>query len=126
MTYYNLRATGKNVKIYDDGVLLTEAAGSIDFTGTGVTGTTIGDAVTEFIPLGGGTSGVMVNGEVPTGDIDGNNTIFTLAHTPANSLKVYLGGARQKENEDYTVVGAVITFITAPMTGSILICDYNY
>lgn len=52
---YDLREEqGRPVTIKDEGVTLTTNVASIDFAGAGVTGTTIGDAVTETIPGGGG------------------------------------------------------------------------
>lgn len=65
--------------------------------------------------------------ETPTGDVNGVNTDFTLGRTPspASSLKVYLNGQRMRLTEDYTYSNRVITFLTAPETGSIILCDYR-
>jgi len=53
------RTAKKKIPIYDEGVLLTEDADKLDFTGTGVTGSITGSAdVTEDIP---GDSFVGVN-----------------------------------------------------------------
>jgi len=51
-----------------------------------------------------GTSTInFADSETPTGDVDGANTDFVLAHTPtAGSLKVYLNGMRMSLTEDYT------------------------
>lgn len=82
-----------------------------------------------------GTSFVATNhytfaeNETPTGTINGSNTVFTLAHTPAvaNSLQVFLNGAYQTPGGvDYTLVTATITFVNAPPTGSILRAFYKY
>jgi hypothetical protein len=60
--------------------------------------------------------------EVPSGTINGTNTVFTLANTPVPStLVVYKNGLRTMA---YTLVGSVITFTTAPTTS--VICDYSY
>jgi gas vesicle protein len=61
----------------------------------------------------------------PTGDIDGNNTVFLLPHSPSpvSSLKVYRGGSRQRITEDYTFSGSTITFNIAPQVGEIILCD---
>lgn len=68
-----------------------------------------------------------IDDETPTGTIDGSNTAFTISKTPATgSLKVYLGGVRQRVTEDYTFSGRTITFTTAPLTGSILLVDFRY
>lgn len=64
--------------------------------------------------------------ETPSGTVDGANADFTLTSTPiAGSLKVYVGGSRQRETEDYTLSGNTITFIIAPETNSIILCDYR-
>jgi len=75
-----------------------------------------------------GTSTInFADSETPTGDVDGANTDFVLAHTPtAGSLKVYLNGMRMSLTEDYTLATATITFLTAPDSGSIITCDYRY
>ena len=66
--------------------------------------------------------------EIPTGDINAVNTDFVLANTPspAASLKVYLNGQRMKLTDDYTLSTATISFIIAPNTGSLILCDYRY
>ena len=73
----------------------------------------------------------FVNGEVPTGTINGTNTTFTLANTPsvAASVHVYVNGLRQflGTGNDYTFSGTTITFLTGavPQTGDILFVDYQ-
>ena len=67
--------------------------------------------------------------ETPAGLINGANDIFTLANTPAvaGSLQVFLNGMYQTPaGEDYTLVGLTITFVNAPLTGSILRAFYKY
>lgn len=67
-----------------------------------------------------------VSGETPSGTVNGSNTAFTLAATPATgSVKVYLNGLRQTLTTDYTVSGSTITFVTAPLTGDIIRVDYD-
>jgi hypothetical protein len=75
-----------------------------------------------------GTSTInFADSETPTGDVDGTNTDFVLAHPPeTGSLKVYLNGMRMSLTEDYTLATATITFLTAPDSGSIITCDYRY
>ncbi|MCX6785926.1 MAG: hypothetical protein NTZ18_03700 [Candidatus Komeilibacteria bacterium] len=61
---------------------------------------------------------------VPTGAINGINTIFVLPDTPAaGSLKVWADGLRMTPNVDFTLGTATITFITPPM--SAVIADYR-
>jgi hypothetical protein len=72
----------------------------------------------------------FVNGEVPTGTINGSNTTFTLANTPsvAASVHVFVNGLRQLlgTGNDYTFSSTTITFLTGsiPQTGDILFVDY--
>jgi len=80
---------------------------------------------------GGGLSSSALNmkfidDETPTGTVDGSNTIFTLANSPIpTSVKVYVGGSRQRVTEDYTLSGRTITFTLAPTTNDIILVDYR-
>ena len=72
------------------------------------------------------TGSSLVRNEIPAGTINGSNTVFTLATTPATgSARIYLNGVRQKTTDDYTISGATVTFVTAPPTGSNLLADYE-
>lgn len=86
--------------------------------------------VTEnTLVLGGNTGpqGAPGNAEVteiPTGDVDGVNKVFTMAED-FSTIKVYLGGLRQKENDDYTITDTnEITFAEAPFEGANIVVDY--
>ena len=82
-----------------------------------------------LVNLGGyvATPAQFVDDETPTGLIDGMNTVFVLSKTPlTGSLKVYVNGQRVRVTEDYTFSGRIITFLTAPPTGSILLADFRY
>jgi len=82
-----------------------------------------------LVNLGGyvATPAQFVDDETPTGLIDGVNTVFVLSKTPlTGSLKVYVNGQRVRVTEDYTFSGRIITFLTAPPTGSILLADFRY
>jgi hypothetical protein len=65
--------------------------------------------------------------EVPIGEVNKRNAIFTLAHAPnpASSLRVYFNGLLQRVTADYTLSGKTITFTTAPDTGELL-SEYRY
>lgn len=79
--------------------------------------------------VGGGASVIhkFIDDETPSGTINSSNTTFTLAKAPiAGSLKLYLGGARQRVTEDFTLSNKTITFTIAPDTGSILLADYRH
>lgn len=65
--------------------------------------------------------------ETPSGSVNGSNTTFTLANTPvAGSEEVYLNGILQEPGagNDYTISGATITYLTAPVTGDKLRVSY--
>jgi hypothetical protein len=66
--------------------------------------------------------------EQPYGLVDGTNTIFALAHEPIlGSEHVYLNGILQESSgEDYSMNANVISFTTAPESGSRLRCTYYY
>lgn len=72
--------------------------------------------------------GTIVEGEVPSGAIDGSNTAFTLANSAAahpTSLKVWRDGLRVALTDDYTFDGTTgITFLDAPQNH--VIVDYRY
>lgn len=78
---------------------------------------------------GGGTTGNSASSEVPSGTINGINTVFTLAHapSPANTLQLFLNGTiQQAGGGDFTLVGPTITFVNAPVLGSVLLAFYGY
>lgn len=70
----------------------------------------------------------FVDKEIPSGTINGSNVTFTLANTPvAGSEHVYLNGILQEAGagNDYTISGATITYLTAPLTGEKLRVSYR-
>lgn len=78
---------------------------------------------------GGGTVPTFVDGETPTGTIDGVNATFTLANapSPATSLILYLNGVRLRVGTHYTLSGATITYLAGsiPQTGDAHVADYR-
>lgn len=69
----------------------------------------------------------FIENEIPTGAINGSNRAYVLTKTPVtDSLKVFLNGARQRINDDYTLSLSTITFTNAPSTSSAILCDYRY
>jgi hypothetical protein len=103
---------------------------------TAVTGsnsiTTITDVRTMFAytPGAGGGGGNWMNEEGPSGQINGVNETFTVAHapSPAGSLRLVLNGLtlHSGAGNDFTLSGNTITFLYAPPAGSNLICWYEY
>ena len=72
--------------------------------------------------------------ETPAGTLNGVNTVFDLSFTPnLGSLMLVLNGVVQNpgsgsptEGEDYTIAGAVITFVVAPRPGDFLTAWYTH
>lgn len=65
--------------------------------------------------------------ETPSGTINGSTTAFTLANTPvAGSEEIFLNGILQDAGagNDYTISGATITMLSAPLTGDKLRVNY--
>jgi hypothetical protein len=69
----------------------------------------------------------IVDDETPSGLVNGVNTDFVLNNipSPASSLKVFKDGQRMKLATDYTFSGQTITFLDAPLTDTIITCDYR-
>lgn len=70
----------------------------------------------------------FVDKETPSGSINGSNATFTLANTPVSgSEHVYLNGILQDvgAGNDYTISGATITFLTAPISGDKIRVSYR-
>ena len=121
MTYSNLQERGRPIKILDESLPLTTNVKSLDFTGYGVSGSAIGDEVTENIP---GVSNS--DSEAPlSGAIDGVNTVFTFTH-PIGILTAGSGVLAKiiGSDGDYTVSGTsspyTVTMVIAPQTETIL------
>ncbi len=63
--------------------------------------------------------------DIPSGAIDGANTVFTLTHTPiTGTLQLFWNGAIQQENTDFTLSGSTVTFTNPPHVGDWLIAYY--
>jgi hypothetical protein len=80
-------------------------------------------------PCGSGGATSFVDGDSPTGIVDGSNGSFTLSGTPtpATSLAVYRNGILQKAGQDFSVSGNAITFVAAavPQPGDTLLASYR-
>lgn len=66
--------------------------------------------------------------EIPSGSVNGSNTVFTLAYTPrVGSEMVFLNGLLQEPgvDGDYTISGGTITLNSAPQTGWRLLVSYT-
>jgi hypothetical protein len=84
-------------------------------------------------PCGSETSGSsgpgFVDMEVPTGSVNGSNTVFTLsqAPSPTESLQLYRNGVLLKAGIDYTLSGTTVTFgsLSVPQTNDLLLASYR-
>jgi hypothetical protein len=91
--------------------LSTTITGVLKGNGTAISAATAG---TDFMA----PSSFVVR-ETPTGTINGVNTTFTLANTPlVGTEQVFLNGILQEPGagNDYTISGATITYLAAPLT----------
>lgn len=109
--------TGTTLTI-DSGATLN-VAGTFQLAGTSVTAT-----AAELNAVG-----VIVVRETPSGTLNGSNVTFTLASTPiAGSEEVFLNGLLQEPGagNDYTISGAVITYLAAPLAADRLRVSYRH
>lgn len=83
---------------------------------------------TSGVPACSADTGAATTQGAPTGTINGANTTFTLSPTPtvAGNVVCYLNGVMQQQGagNDYTISSATITYLTAPPTGTKLICTW--
>lgn len=79
---------------------------------------------------GGGLTPSFVDAEVPQGNIDGSNTVFTLsfAPSPMASLELVRNGIRLTAGVDYLLSGNTVTALmgSVPMPGDQLTASYRY
>lgn len=73
------------------------------------------------------SAATYVFGEVPTGSINGTNTVFTLANAPVGAA-IFVNGLRMTGNIDYSISGTTITFASEsiPQSGDLLVVDYTH
>ena len=92
--------------------LSTTISGVLKGNGTAILAATNG---TDFV-----NNANFVTRETPSGLVNGTNTSYTLANTPVSGTEqVYLNGMLQEPGagNDYTISGATITYLTAPLSG---------
>lgn len=92
--------------------------------------TSNGSAISCYTPSGGGGGSTsFVDGEIPSGTVNGVNTSFTVATapSPATSLRVYVNGVRLRPTTDYTISGTTLATVGfAPQVGDWFYVDYRY
>lgn len=68
--------------------------------------------------------------EIPTGDADGVNMVYTLSNTPdpVNSLMFYVNGVLQLQGAsyDYDLSGGTVIMNYSPSSGSNIVATYSY
>jgi hypothetical protein len=79
---------------------------------------------------GGGVLPSFADAEVPSGSVNGGNTVFSLVNSPspAASLDLSRNGLLMKQGSDYTLSSNVVTFLIAstPQTGDLLQASYRF
>jgi hypothetical protein len=88
----------------------------------------VNNLTNKHIYLDSGVEYVDTRNEIPTGTINGSNTVFTLSDTPINNdVIITINGVKQTDNggsPDYSVNGSTVTFSVAPPTGSFIEAFY--
>jgi len=81
---------------------------------------------------GGGLSKISMDIHIldpytPTGTVNGTNKDFVLQRlpNPSTSLKVYKDGQKMQLTTDYTLSDKTITFVTAPLTDSVIEVEHR-
>jgi hypothetical protein len=152
-TSSGLSVTSSGLKIKNNGSSLNLSTSGIKISDSGSNGQVmIGNAsnAATFTTLSGDISTITGAGvvtlattiakpgtnyqanETPSGTINGSNTTFTLANTPANAatggtaLQLYLNGILQEPGagNDFTISTNTITMLTAPVSGDKLRAFY--
>lgn len=67
-----------------------------------------------LVTTSGGGSGGTGTWYSVSGTIDGVNTTFTIAVSPASDILLFLARQPQMKTTDFTLSGSTITYVTAP------------
>ena len=133
-TLANSPNPSSSLALYRNGLLLKQ---STDYTlsGNSIVFVTAsipqsGDSLLAAYRINVSLTGVgFVDGETPSGAINGANALFTLSQTPipAASLALYRNGVRLRSGVDYAASANSVTFVSGavPQTGDILQCSYR-
>lgn len=134
-TLNNTPSAPSDLYLYLNGILQIN---TVDFnlTGSVITFSSseiphTGDELLAYYRVpGAGPTSSFVDGEIPTGAVNGLNTSFLLANTPspANSLKLFKNGILMEQSVDYTLTNNIITFVNTavtPETGDLLLATYR-
>lgn len=79
---------------------------------------------------GGGGADTLITGEVPSGAIDGSNSVFTVTYAYApGTTRLFLNGVRQRLGASFDYVEGPgpkdLTCTLAPKSGDLLLLDYS-
>lgn len=123
-----------SLTLFRNGLLLRQGT-EYALSGAGITFSnpaipTAGDVLLAGYRVTVNLSGItFVDSEIPSGALDGVNTVFLLAKTPnpVSSIALYRNGIRLKMTLDYSVSGNSIAFLPglAPQAGDTLQCSYR-
>lgn len=101
------------IAIEGSGTEIAALISRINFTGSGVSVTKVGDRVVVQITGGGGATNIPVQESLSAQVIDGVNKIYNLTAAPvANTLQLFINEALVSPSR-YSLVGSQITFGTA-------------
>jgi hypothetical protein len=142
VTANGVQADGTGIHLKLDGTTLTESSSGVKVSAGGITtnelhdtSVTAGKLNSNVVATSGGlsvsVSGLAVQfamGEQLTGTVDGSNTSFSIANTPASSkVMVFRNGMLQVAGgTDYTLTGTSVSFASAPASGDDLRAVYFY
>ncbi len=130
----NIPSPATSVYLYRNGLLMRQGT-DYSLTNSAVTFGPLSlpqpnDILLASYRMGTNSSAVVfVDGEIPSGTVDGSNTAFTLslAPNPPASLQLYRNGIHLRSTLDYTASGASIVFVPgqAPRPGDVLVTSYR-
>lgn len=64
--------------------------------------------------------------EVPSGAINGTNTVFVLGYLPyPDTVRLYRNGIRLSVSADFTISGQTLSLLSVPTVGDSLVVDYQ-
>jgi fiber protein len=126
-----INADSLQVKLDGTRAITVAASGigvNIDSATMQISGNLVGVKAGVYAPAGTYlTAANRITRETPTGTINGANTTFTLANTPTvGTEELFLNGILLEPGagNDYTISGATITMLAAPLTGDRLKASY--
>lgn len=116
--------TGSGVSVFSISPALTGTPTAPTAT-VGTNTTQIATTAFVLANAGGLSASNFVFSEVPSGTVNGSNVTFTIANTATSgTLRIFNNGLRLKATTDYSLSGTTITFVSAPLTGDLLLADY--